>query len=145
MSEEVTVMVFWTTRQEMARTFAAVRRRWAKVSRCFSFGESDARFARRAMAAMQREARKWSAPSDCARVDVDECRDIKCLCLAVEKAMPRAAKTIERLWHIADASAHGYWSGGAGDTETYRRTQEGWEMVADDAEEEEEDDVAAAG
>lgn len=49
--------------------------------------------------------------------------------------MPRAAKTIERLGHIADASAHGYWSGGAGDTETYRRTPDGWEMVADDAEE----------
>ena len=133
MTEEVTVMVFWTTRQEMDRTFAAIRRQWSKVSKCFSCGESDARFALRAMAAMQREARKWSAASDCARVAVDDCRDIKCLCLAVEKAMPRAAKTIERLGHIADASAQGYWSGGS-DTETYRRTANGWEMIEEDEE-----------
>ncbi len=146
MPDEVTVMVFWVTRQEMLRTFATIRRNWRKVARSFGFGDHDARFALGAMRRMARETRKWSAPSDLARVALEECCDIKCLCLAVEGAMPGAMKTIEKLWHIADAAAHGYWSAGSGDTETYRRTRDGWSFVEEDEAEDEteEDNVAVA-
>lgn len=135
MSEAVTVMVFWTTRKETLRTFAAIRRNWKKVARCFGFGDRDARFALGAMRRMGREVRRWSTASDFARVSLGECCDIKCLCKAVEKAMPRAEKTIKALWDIADASAHGYWSAGSGNTETYRRASDGWYAVVDGEEE----------
>lgn len=133
--ETVTLMVFWTTRREMLRTFATIRRQWRTVSRQFVFGERDARFALESMRRMSRDIRWWSAPSDLARVDVTNCSDLKCLLEAVDRAMPRAKVTMESLRHITDAASVGYWGAEPRDTEEYQRTPDGWVMTREGDEE----------
>jgi len=126
-SPEVRLMVFWSTREEVLRTLATVRRSWRKIAS--ALGTHDARFVRASMRLMARDIRAWCAPIDLARVDVRHCRDLKCLRLAFDDVMPHAAKTSEALGHILDAASSGRWNAYDEDVEVYRRTRGEWVMV----------------
>lgn len=126
---EVTLMVFWQTRREVARTLGTVRRFRRALTR--HMGRHDAAYAFDGVNRIVRGMRRWSAPTDLARVPAGDCRDLKVLATAFDEVCPRARKTSAALWHIVDAAASGYWSHDDSDTETYRRTRKGWSIVRD--------------
>lgn len=128
----ITIMRCWHSRTEVLRIFGwlLAPRVWRKLRK--AMGSYDAAIMRRGVRAIVRAVPQWSAPTDCARVPIRLCLDIKSLCTAVEDVLPTWRKTSEELWSIADALAIGYWSAGEGNREEWVQGANGLWSPQDD-------------